>query len=60
LPDTVFVEFLQQIVLEAEGGVAKRRRSSVSLREIVGVEPATAAAERKRVHPEPQNSRIAE
>jgi len=44
-------EFLPQAVLEAEGGTnRKRRRSSVSLREMVGLE------ERKeiKVHPQQQ------
>ena len=40
-------EFLPKDVLEAEGG-AKRRRSSVSLREIVGLREASVG----RVHPQ--------
>ena len=45
-------EFLPQAVLEAEGGAAKRRRSSVSLREIVGIAPVVNKNDSSRVFPE--------
>jgi len=41
-------EFLPKEVFEAEGGAKRRRRSSVSLREIVGVREASVG----RVHPQ--------
>ena len=44
-------EFFPKAVIEAEGGASrKRRRSSVSLREIVGLEERTADI--RRVHPQ--------
>ena len=46
-------EFLPDRVFKAEGG-AKRRRSSVSLREIVGIAPAPESSS-KRILPEPGN-----
>ena len=42
-------DFLPQAVLEAEGGAANRRRSSVSLREIVGLEEKKDTT---KVHPQ--------
>jgi len=52
-PDWLKIEFipndtLPQAVLEAEGGAAKRRRSSVSLREMVGLEEIKVT----KVHPQ--------
>jgi len=49
--DLIPDDFLPQAVLEAEGGTnRKRRRSSVSLREIVGLEEIKDT----KVHPQQQ------
>ena len=52
-------EFLPSEVLAAEGG-AKRRRSSLSLREVVGLEEGGGAKKKgSRVHPEAPTSNVA-